>query len=70
LKRDLLRAGRGFAGQLVQRGGEIVAGEIEERRKRQRQRAAIVEEVVDRVADVNWLMVKLGSGAAAGASAG
>ena len=48
----LLRAGRGFAGKLVQRSGEIVAGEVEERHEGRRQRAAIVEEVVDRMADV------------------
>ena len=52
LEADLLRAGRGFAGKLVQRSGEIVAGEAEERHEGRRQRAAVVEEVVDGMADV------------------
>src|SRR5205085_7539025 len=52
LERDLLRAGGWFAGELVQRGGKVIAGQVEQRRERQRQRAAVVEEVVDRVADV------------------
>ena len=52
LECDLLRAGRGFAGKLVQRSGEIAAGEAEERHEGRRQRAAVVEEVVDRMADV------------------
>ena len=48
----LLCTGRGLAGKLVQRNGEIVAGEVEERHEGRRQRAAIVEEVVDGMADV------------------
>ena len=52
LEGDLLRAGRGFAGQLLQRSGEIAAGEIEQRREGGRQRPAVVEEVVDRVPDI------------------
>ena len=52
LECDLLRAGRGFAGKLVQRCGEIVAGEVEERHEGRRQRATIVEEVIDGMADV------------------
>ena len=55
LECDLLRAGRGFAGKLVQRSGEIVAGEAEERHEGRRQRAAIVEEVVDGMADVELI---------------
>ena len=49
---DLLCAGRGLTGELVQRSGEIVAGEAEERNEGRRQRASIVEEVVNRMADV------------------
>ena len=52
LEGDFLRAGRGFAGKPVQRCGEIVAGEVEERHEGRRQRASIVEEVVDGMADV------------------
>ena len=51
-KATFCAAGRGFAGKLVQRSGEIVAGEVEERREGRRQRASIVEEVVDGMADV------------------
>ena len=49
---DLLRAGRGFAGKLVQGCGEIAAGEAEQRHEGRRQRAAVVEEVVDGMADI------------------
>src|SRR5262249_1706477 len=52
LEGDLLRTGRGFAGELVQGSGEIVTGKVEERHEGRRQRAAVVEKVVDRVADV------------------
>jgi hypothetical protein len=52
LEGDLLRAGGSFAGKLVQGCGEIVAGEAEERHEGRRQRASIVEEVVDGMADV------------------
>jgi hypothetical protein len=52
LESDFLRAGRGFAGKLVQRSGEIVAGQAEERHKGRRQRATVVEEVVNRQAGV------------------
>jgi hypothetical protein len=55
LECDLLCAGRGFTGQLVEGIGEIAAGEIEQRQESGRQRAAVVEEVVDRVADVELI---------------
>ena len=55
LECDLLRAGRGFAGKLVQGVGEIVAGEVEERHEGRRQRASVVEEVVDGMADVELI---------------
>src|SRR5215467_12444455 len=52
LEGDLLRTRRGFAGQLVERIGKIAAGEIEQRQEGGWQRAAVVEEVVDGMADV------------------
>ena len=52
LERDLLAAGRGFAGELAQRIAEIAAGEAEDRHEAGRQRAAVVEEVVERAGDV------------------
>ena len=55
LEADRLRAGRGFAGKLVQGAGEIVAGEAEERHEGRRQRTAVVEEVIDRIADVELI---------------
>ena len=66
LECDLLRPCRGFAGKLVQGCGEIVAGEAEERHEGRRQRASIVEEVVDRMADVELVN---GEGAAAAGQA-
>jgi hypothetical protein len=53
LETDLLRAGRGFAGKLVQGSGEIGAGQPIERHECWRQRAAVVEEVVNRAAGVD-----------------
>ncbi len=47
LESNLLRAGRGFAGKLIQATGEIAAGEAEQRHESRRQRAAIVEEAID-----------------------
>ena len=52
LERDLLAAGRGFAGELAQRIAEIAAGEAEDREEAGRQRAAVVEEGVERGSDV------------------
>ena len=52
LEADFLRAGGGFAGELVQGTGEITAGEAEQRQESGRQRTAIVEEVVNRIADI------------------
>ena len=63
LESHRLRAGRGFAGKLVQRVSEIAAGQAEERHEGRRQRAAVVEEVVDGMTDVNPSTVKGGSGA-------
>ena len=48
----LLRAGRGFAGELAQRIGEIAAGESEHADEAGWQRAAVVEEAVERGGDV------------------
>jgi len=62
LKRRLLRAGRRFAGELRERVAEIDAGEPEDIRERGRQRAAVVEECVDRVGDVALVDAK-GAGA-------
>src|SRR5215831_15157348 len=52
LECHLLCAGRGLAGKLVQGIDEIAAGQPIERHECWRQRAAVVEEVVDRTADV------------------
>jgi hypothetical protein len=52
LERAFLRAGRCLAREQRQRIGEIAAGEAEERAEVGRQRAAIVEEAVDRGGDV------------------
>src|SRR5262249_29150091 len=52
LEAHLLCAGRRFTGQLVQGGGEIIARKVEERHEDWRQRGGVVEEVVDRVADI------------------
>src|SRR5262249_60172737 len=52
LERALLRAGRGFAGKERQRAAEIAAGEAEQAREGRRQRAAAVEETIDRAGDV------------------
>ena len=53
LECDLLAAGRGFAGELAQRIAEIAAGEAEDADEAGRQRAAVVEEVVERGGDVS-----------------
>ena len=50
-----LRAGRGFARKLVQGAGQIAAGQAEQRHEARRQPAAIVEEVVDRIADIELI---------------
>src|SRR5262245_41920416 len=55
LEGDLLRAGRGLAGKLVQGSDEIAAGQPIERHECGRQRAAVVEEVVDRPADAELI---------------
>jgi len=52
LEPNLLAAGRSFPGEECQRIGEIGAGEIEDREEVRRQRAAVVEEGVERVGDV------------------
>src|SRR5262249_5978049 len=52
LERALLRAGRRFAREQRERVGEIGAGEIEQGEEIRRQRAAVVEECVDRIGDV------------------
>ena len=52
LEADLLRAGGGLAGKLVQGISEIAAGEVEQRHEGRRQRTAVVEEIVDGDADV------------------
>src|SRR5262245_27050604 len=52
LEADLLRVGGSFAGQLAQRVGKIAAGEAEDSHEGGRQRAAAVEEVVERISDV------------------
>src|SRR6516164_8178666 len=48
----LLRAGRRLAREQRERVGEIGAGEPEDRHERGRQRAAVVEERVERIGDV------------------
>ncbi len=53
----------GLAGKLVQGVSEIAAGQAEERHESRRQRASIVEEVVDRMTTLISLTVKGGSGA-------
>src|SRR5262245_63393392 len=55
LECHLLRTGRGLAGKLVQGIGEIAAGQPIERHECGRQPAAVVEEVVDRTADVELI---------------
>src|SRR5262245_16570492 len=55
LEGDLLRAGRGLAGKLVQGSDEIAAGQPIERHECGRQRAAVIEEVVDRPADAELI---------------
>src|SRR5262249_11578746 len=55
LEGDLLCAGRGLAGELVQGSGEIAAGQPIERHERWGQRTAVVEEVVDRPADAELI---------------
>jgi hypothetical protein len=52
LEADLLRAGGGLAGEPIERPGQIAAGEEIKRFKGRRQRATIVEGVVNRCADV------------------
>src|SRR5262249_26192853 len=58
LEPDFLRAGRGLAGKLVQGSDEIAAGQPIERHECGRQRAAVVEEVVDRPADAELIAGK------------
>src|SRR5262249_33055195 len=67
LEADFLRTGRGLAGKLVQGSGEIGAGQPIERYECRRQRAAVVEEIVDRAADVElgdaeWRQRRVGRG--------
>ena len=58
LECDLLAAGRGFAGELAQRIGEIAAGEAEYADEAGRQRAAVVEEAVERAGDVALVLAQ------------
>ena len=55
LEPDLLRAGRGLAGKLVQGSDETAAGQPIERHECGRQRAAVVEEVVNRPAGIELI---------------
>jgi hypothetical protein len=52
LEAGLLRAGRGLAGELRERVAEIGAGQSEDGDEAGRQRAAVVEEAVERIGDV------------------
>jgi hypothetical protein len=54
LETDLLRAACGFAVELIERSGQIAAGEAEQRHE-SRQRAAVVEEGLDRIADLDMV---------------
>src|SRR6516165_3838248 len=58
LERALLRAGRRLAREQRERVGEVGAGETEDGHERGRQRAAIVEERVERVGDVALVAVE------------
>src|SRR2546430_12606891 len=58
LERRLLRAGRSFPREQRERVAEIDAGEPEDVRERGRQRAAVVEERVDRGGDVALVYVE------------
>src|SRR5262249_19600816 len=64
LKRRLLRAGRRFARELRERVAEIDAGEPEDIHECGRQRAAVVEERVERVGDVALIDAKGAGGRA------
>ena len=55
LEADLLRAGCGLTVELIQGTGEIAAREAEQRHESRRQRAAAVEEVLDRSADIDMV---------------
>src|SRR5262249_7678959 len=52
LKRRLLAAGRSLAREERQRVGEVAAGEPEDADEAGRQRATVVEEIIERVRDV------------------
>ena len=58
----LLHAGRRLAGQLRQRIGERPPGEAEHADETGRQRAAVVEEVVDRARDVLLVLIQAAAG--------
>src|SRR5262249_61168787 len=58
LERALLRAGRRLAREQRERVGEVGAGETEDGHERGRQRAAIVEERVERIGDVALVAVE------------
>ena len=58
LEGDLLAAGRGLAGELAQGIAEIAAGETEDADKAGRQRAAGVEEIVERARDVALVLAQ------------
>ena len=55
LEADALGAGRGFARKLVQGVGQIAAGQTEQRHEARRQPAAVVEEIVNSVADIELI---------------
>ena len=61
LEGDFLRTGRGLAGKLVQGSDETAAGQPIERHECGRQRAAVVEEVVDRPAGIELIAGEGGS---------
>jgi hypothetical protein len=52
LEGHLLRPGRNLAGELIERVGQIAAGQPKEGQECRRQHTAVVEEVVDRMSDV------------------
>jgi hypothetical protein len=55
LESDALRASCGFTGELIERPVQIAASQFEDSQEVGRQRAAIVEGIVKRVADVGLI---------------
>ena len=66
LEADFLRAGSGFAGELAQPAGEIGAGKPEDAHEARRQRTAIVEEIVERIGDIELVEAQTRSAGRAG----